>query len=187
MLVSRCTYAPWGFLVDFFSICSICPLLEKRFLVFNLGTCSQKKIWPRDIRMTNRWSVGAPVSYGHISSLLFFRHNILCFWISGIILFICFVELLYPRNEVWGYSTHLVVARSSGLLHFLVRNITWRLMVGIQYNFIQWSSTSWLITELSPFVTFPCLEYNLKTTVWNSKQLHTMVKHNTRKCSALEP
>jgi hypothetical protein len=38
------TYAPWGFLVALFSICSVCPLLNKRFLVFNLGTCSQKKI-----------------------------------------------------------------------------------------------------------------------------------------------
>jgi hypothetical protein len=86
------------------------------------------------------------------------------------------------------------------LLSFF-RTITGRLMVGIQYNFMQWSSTlrgiavyknhnsiltPWLITELLPFVTFPCPEHNLKTAGWNSIQLHTVVKDIKRKCSTQE-
>jgi hypothetical protein len=45
---------------------------------------------------------------------------------------------------------------------------------------------SWLITELLPFVTFPCPEHYLKTSSWNSIQLHTIVKHIKRNWSAQE-
>jgi hypothetical protein len=52
------------------------------------------------------------------------------------------------------------------------------------YNTITPSS---LFPELLPFVPYPCPVHYLKTNVWNSMQQHTMVKHNERKCRALEP
>jgi hypothetical protein len=111
------------------------------------------------------------------------------------------VEVILKNHNHYTPETkfHPVVGWSRGPCIFLVRSITWRLMDGIQYNFRQWSSTlrgsavhktitpSWLITELLPFVTFSCPEHNLKTTGWNSIQLHTVVKHIKKKCSAQEP
>ena len=44
-----------------------------------------------------------------------------------------------------------------------------------------------LINELLPFDTFSCLEHTVKTTGCNLIKLHTMVKHNERKCSIQEP
>jgi hypothetical protein len=92
---------------------------------------------------------------------------------------------LYPRNEVWGYiGVTRLVGRSSGPYIFLVRSITWRLMVRIQYNFIQLSSTligsavhkdhksiftNYRLIALcySSIASF-CPDHNLKTNGWNS-------------------
>jgi hypothetical protein len=71
MLVSMCTYAPWGLLVDLLSICKVLALyLVKDFKFSTCDTCSPKNICPRVIRLTEQWCVGAPVSYWQISSLL---------------------------------------------------------------------------------------------------------------------
>jgi hypothetical protein len=125
-------------------------------------------------------------------------------WILNIMRRHVAVKIIFiPRKRSLGgiigvtrWSVGWSVGRSSGPLHFLVRSITWRLMVGIQYNFIQWSSTlrgsavhinhNPILTHyrVTALVTFPCPEHNLKTTGWNSKQLHTMVKRNKEKCHA---
>jgi hypothetical protein len=66
MLVSMCTYAPWGLLVDLFSIWKVLSLYLVKDFYFS------KNILPRVIRLTEQWhsgGMGATVSYGHISSL----------------------------------------------------------------------------------------------------------------------
>ena len=45
----------------------------------------------------------------------------------------------------------------------------------------------YLITELLPFVTFSCLQNNLKSTGKSLIKIHTMVKYNERQCSVQEP
>jgi hypothetical protein len=130
-------------------------------------------------------------------------------WKKKCILFLhcCFniqLNVIIPPKQSLGgiYRSCSVVCRSSGLLHIPcqghnLKTYGWnsiKLHSMIKHNERKWLvqctrtiTPSWLITELLPFVTFPCQEHNFKTTGWNSKQLHTMVKHNKRKCSAQEP
>ena len=101
-----------------------------------------------------------------------------------------------PKNEVWGggvYRSHLVVGWLVG--RSVQTSIAWLEFNITTYNGqahweeVQCTRTTtlfWLNTGLLPFVTLPCPGHNLKTTVWNSKQLHTIVKHNKGKCSAQE-
>ena len=106
------------------------------------------------------------------------------------------IEYFYTPETKFGgvYRSHPVVGRLVG--RAVQRSVAFSFSNTTSYNDqahgekVQCTrriTPSWLITELLPFVTFPCPERNLKSTSWISKQFHTMVNHNMWKCSAQEP
>ena len=108
------------------------------------------------------------------------------------------LQLLFhytPETKFGGvYRSHPVVGRLVG--RSVQRSVAFSFSNTTSYNDqahgekVQCTrkiTPSWLITQLLPFVTFPCPERNLKSTSWISKQFHTMVNHNMWKCSAQAP